>query len=244
MADTSTEKQSLVPKPLLKLVITAVDKEGNELDDGQHKPFNVMFNPDQYTLTYRNSPRKPKVLSPTPKDAEHGGQSTQDFKVKLLLDGTGAAEYDSRKTGRTENEAVQKRVAHFLKTCFEVNKEKHKPNRLHIEWGIIDFFGWLQSVQVHYTLFDQSGIPLRAELDCHFIGESIQNAVRPQDLNSPDMTHIRQVKAGDTLPLMAKAIYGSSRYYLLVAQANGLDDFRNLQPGTKLYFPPLNPTGT
>ena len=64
----------------------------------------------------------------------------------------------------------------------------------------------------------------------------------PLDLKSPDLTHIRTVQSGDTLPLLAKAMYGSSRYYLVVAEANGLDDFRNLKPGTKLFFPPLEKT--
>ncbi len=34
-------------------------------------------------------------------------------------------------------------------------------------------------------------------------------------------------------------IYGSSTYYLWVAQVNNLDDFRNLTPGQKIFFPPL-----
>lgn len=229
------------PNALQKMLITAVDQNGQERSD--HR-FEAMFNPSEYTLTYRNRSRNQRALTPTARNAEHGGQDTQTFQVKLYLDGTGAAEHSSRQTGGNMKATVQNRVATFLKTCYEVVTEQHQPNRLRLQWGIIDFHGWLQNVEVRYTLFDNSGIPLRAELDCHFIGESIQNAVRQQDLSSPDLTHIRQVKAGDTLPLMAKAIYGSSRYYLLVAQANGLDDFRNVQPGTKLYFPPLNPVRT
>lgn len=134
--------------------------------------------------------------------------------------------------------SVQQRVEQFLNTCYRVVEKLHRPNKLHIHWGIIDFFGWLQSVQIHYTLFDQKGIPLRAELECQFIGATDQGMVQ---LSSPDLTHVREVRAGDTLPLLAKEIYGSSRYYLLIADANGLDDFRNLQPGTVLHFPPLVP---
>jgi nucleoid-associated protein YgaU len=47
------------------------------------------------------------------------------------------------------------------------------------------------------------------------------------------------VKSGDTLPLLAKEIYGSSEYYLRVAEVNGIDDFRNLTPGQQIIFPPL-----
>jgi nucleoid-associated protein YgaU len=51
------------------------------------------------------------------------------------------------------------------------------------------------------------------------------------------------VKSGDTLPLLAKEIYGSSRYYLRLAQVNHIDDFRNLQPGQEIIFPPLAKQG-
>ncbi|HEU6454372.1 MAG TPA: peptidoglycan-binding protein, partial [Roseateles sp.] len=56
---------------------------------------------------------------------------------------------------------------------------------------------------------------------------------------SPDLTHKRVVKAGDRLPLLCNEIYGTPHLYLQVAAANGLDDFRNLAPGTQLFFPPL-----
>ena len=58
--------------------------------------------------------------------------------------------------------------------------------------------------------------------------------------NRPDLTHIRVVKEGDTLPSMANDIYGDFSYYLEVAKANNLQDFRNLIPGQKLYFPPFD----
>jgi nucleoid-associated protein YgaU len=60
-----------------------------------------------------------------------------------------------------------------------------------------------------------------------------------ENKSSPDLTHVRVVKAGDTLPLLTKAIYGSSRDYLRVAEHNGLDNFRDLTPGRRLVFPPL-----
>ena len=56
---------------------------------------------------------------------------------------------------------------------------------------------------------------------------------------SPDLTHFRIVKAGDTLPLMTYAIYGDSKYYLEVAKANNLINFRKLDAGQRIFFPPL-----
>jgi len=50
---------------------------------------------------------------------------------------------------------------------------------------------------------------------------------------------VRIVAPGDSLPLMCYRIYGDSRYYIQIAKFNRLNDFRNLQPGTRISFPPL-----
>jgi nucleoid-associated protein YgaU len=41
---------------------------------------------------------------------------------------------------------------------------------------------------------------------------------------------------------MCFRIYGDSKYYLDVAAANGLDDFRSLTPGAEIRFPPIDKT--
>ena len=64
-----------------------------------------------------------------------------------------------------------------------------------------------------------------------------------EDRQSADLTHIRRVGAGDTLPLMCYRIYGDPKYYLEVAAINGLGDFRSLVPGTEIRFPPIDKTG-
>ena len=83
-------------------------------------------------------------------------------------------------------------------------------------------------------------VVLRAELDTTFIQDQPTAArLRAEGKNSPDLTHVRIVQAHQTLPLLCQEIYGSPGYYLQVAAANGLDDFRNLRPGQQLVFPPL-----
>jgi nucleoid-associated protein YgaU len=63
-----------------------------------------------------------------------------------------------------------------------------------------------------------------------------------EDRKSPDLTHIRKVKLGDTLPQLCFVMYGDPRYYAQVAAVNGLDNFRQLTPGTNLAFPPIAKT--
>ncbi len=95
-------------------------------------------------------------------------------------------------------------------------------------------------MDITYKLFTSQGLPLRALVKTTFIG-SIEDDKRlaKENAQSPDLTHIRTIKEGDTLPLLCKEMYGDIKYYVEVANFNGLNDFRNLKTGDKIKFPPL-----
>ena len=132
-------------------------------------------------------------------------------------------------------------IAEFEKLCLRMNGDIHEPNFLVLRWGDLTFSGRLKSLDIKYTLFDESGDPLRAELGVSFVEDKSKKKIfREAGKNSPDLTHVRVVKSGDTLPLLCKEIYGSSSHYLRVAMDNGLDDFRNLTPGQEIRFAPLS----
>ena len=98
----------------------------------------------------------------------------------------------------------------------------------------------LKSASIAYKLFKPDGVPLRAVITATFTDNSDdQTRVALAQDKSPDLTHVRMVKAGDNLPAMCYSIYGDPRYYLEVARANRIDNFCKLAPGTKIFFPPL-----
>jgi nucleoid-associated protein YgaU len=126
----------------------------------------------------------------------------------------------------------------------DYNGDEHKPNYVMISWGSLLFKGSLVEMSVEFKLFRSDGTPLRAIAKAKFKG-FVEDDLRvaKENKNSPDLTHYRVVRAGETLPLMAYRIYGDSSYYLAVAKANGLSNFRNLQPGQEIYFPPIHKQG-
>ena len=102
------------------------------------------------------------------------------------------------------------------------------------------FKGRLESLTLNYTLFRPNGMPLRARANASFVGFTDELLLHSKiKKNSPDLTHVITVQAGDTLPLLCNRIYGRSDYYSQVAEVNGLTAFRDLRPGTQLVFPPL-----
>ena len=106
--------------------------------------------------------------------------------------------------------------------------------------GTIIFFGRLDAMSVRYTLFKPSGAPLRARVELSFVGTmSKKEGELVSNKSSPDLSHTVTVVEGDTLPLLCDRIYSDPSYYPDVARFNNLSDFRRLQPGQRLHFPPL-----
>jgi nucleoid-associated protein YgaU len=108
-------------------------------------------------------------------------------------------------------------------------------------WGTLVFPCVLESVDYRFTLFAEDGTPLRAVAKCTFC-EHVPEAEAEQekDAKSPDLTHLRDVRDGDTLPLLAYDVYADAQLYLEVARVNKLINFRRLRPATRLSFPPLD----
>jgi len=171
-----------------------------------------------------------------------------EISLKFYLDGTKASGVLKSHTG--DETTVADKIVEFYNAC-GYNTNRHRPRFVQILWGDFSlmrfhphvFCGCLKSVSVNYKLFNSNGTPLRAIINAAFV-ETIPPEKRDSAVkaSSPDLTHVRIVKEGDTLPGMAQKIYGDYSYYLEVAKANGLKNFRNLEPGTRIVFPPFEKT--
>lgn len=205
--------------------------------------FTVMFNPASLSVSHTNEYSKLQGTNTKGRKAQYIYSRPREHRLELILDGTGVTDFGVSPLLGQGSGSVASQVKQFLDLCFHMDGKIHEPRFLKIQWGegeLKDFDCRLQSVDIEYTLFDKNGAPLHAVLKTHFI-EDIDSAkgVRLAGKSSPDLSHTRIVKSGDTLPSLSKEIYGSAHYYLQLAQANNIDDFRNLTPGQELIFPPL-----
>lgn len=200
----------------------------------------VMFNPTTYKRSHSvaySERRKGMAMQGWPSRFAYSAPG--DLSLKLVFDGTGVNQFGAERLLKPPS--VKKDIKTFEKLCLRMNGDIHQPNFLVVRWGDFSFPGRLHKLDITYTLFDEAGDPLRAELDVSFVEDiASTTAALAAAKSSPDLTHVRIAKAGDTLPLMCQAIYGSSRHYLSVARHNALDDFRTLQPGQRIVFPPLD----
>lgn len=208
--------------------------------------FEAMFNPTTLNQSYGNT-YVPTQGANGKQEARFANVPPSTLTLQLLLDGTGVDQIGLL-TLFGSNKTVGDRIDDFLKLCYHINSDIHEPNFLKVTWGKFHrhlngdgFRGRLESVAINYTSFNRDGSPMRAQLD---IGITSDDALDRQasalNLSSPDLTHSRLVRKGDTLPLLTADVYGSPRHLIAVARFNDLDNFRSLDAGRELLFPPLD----
>ena len=196
--------------------------------------FSAYFNPESYNVA-----RSVEYCHSTPvgdidSEAKYLKVPPKTYGFELLLDGTGASGLKI---------PVPVMVELFNQTCYNYLGESHRPPYLLLIWGTMIAKCVLTSSSISYDLFNPLGIPLRAKITCSFKSFEVPLIKIAKKKNqSPDVTHLRIIKEGDTLPNLCQEIYGSQSYYLKVAKVNGLVNYRKLVPGAELFFPPLSNT--
>ncbi len=191
-------------------------------------------------------------LAPEPKFQEYGAEK---ISFELVFDGTGVVEANGSTTstslkdqlkniaGLTTRKVpkVETLITQLKDTVYNYDGTIHEPRVVQLKWGNFTFNGRLESLSLDYTLFDPSGVPLRAKAKVSFVRYvTEQESTLLAKQSSPDLTHDVVTKAGDTLPKLCYEIYSDASYYPEVAQINNLRTFRDLKPGTALRFPPLD----
>jgi nucleoid-associated protein YgaU len=227
---------------LEKLKITAF-KDALRKDAVPDMEFEAMFNPATYSETYALVLGKKQGVNASGAAVDYAYTKPSELTLDLVLDGTGVDEMGISLLGAPQT--VKDRVKKFRQVTHDYDGDLHEPYYLKVAWGthlVMDCR--LSKVDIKYTKFERNGDPLRAVLTVKLVSDiDPKRRSKLENKKSPDVTHARIVRSGDTLPLLTKDIYGSSSSYLDVARFNDLDDFRNLIPGRQLLFPPLAQLG-
>jgi len=193
-----------------------------------------MINPDQYTIDST-------IKYVFGKGFGKGGEEWKFKSVpaetitlgSIVLDGTGAIEGSTTQT-------VTARISNLKNIAMAYDGSAHQTPVLQISWGGLVKYARLKSIKAEYTLFKSDGEPLRAKLTLSFAEYKPATQIAAEGrTSSPDLTHLVEVKAGDTLPLLCQRIYRKPGYHVQVARINQLSSPRILVPGSILTFPPL-----
>lgn len=201
-------------------------------------PFSVWINPASYSYTRKicySDPQAQGAAGPSPKFSRVGEETVA---FELVFDATGVLPVP---IGQSYTNGVSDAIRQFMSLVATLKGTIHSPNYLILSWAQLQFQCVLASVKIDYTLFNPSGVPLRAKMAVQFNSFTSEAMLaKSTQKSSPDLTHIVTVITGDTLPDLCYRIYGDSGHYAKVARFNRLLSFRTLKPGTELLFPPLS----
>jgi len=255
MLDTLFDSGKL-EKMVIRAYKTVGPGEKPELSDDEDLKYMIQVNPESYSVNYQvNYDRRP-AHGNSGSEAKYAGTSSPTLQFDFLFDGTGvipapAGPLDNvpiagavadllTKNKEYDVSAELKKFAHVV---YDYSGDSHNPRTVQLAWGTLVFDGVLTSLQLEYKLFKPDGSPLRAVAKASFDG-TVTDTLREnkEKNNSPDLTHTRLVRAGDTLPLLTHSIYKNSSYYLEVARTNKLYNFRRLTEGSEIAFFPVDKT--
>ena len=221
-------------KQLLTISPCTVDAAGNISLDNSKAKFEVMLNPSGYSHGLTIKSNKKETLGQSGGESKFSAVSPETVSFDLVIDGTGVVNPDA---GSPD---VKTQIQQLRDVVYEYDGTEHAPNHVRLLWGSLILFGTLETMSMEYTLFKPSGEPLRATVKLSFTGSmSKEEESLRANRSSPNLDHVVEVRAGDTLPLMCYRVYKDSSYYPEVARVNNLVDFRILDPGARLHFPPL-----
>lgn len=200
--------------------------------------YEALINPETYTLEYKlKFSESGQGHGTSGKQLKYEYTEPAEMSFEFLFDNTGIIDGEPRPS-------IADDLKEFRELLVDYKGDSHEPRHFKMVWGDNSIFkGRVTELGITFKLFKSDGTPIRAIAKVKF-KSSIEEEKRAakESKTSPDLTHVRKVKLGETLPQLCYSIYGDPRYYAQVAEVNGLDNFRQLTPGQNLSFPPIAKT--
>ncbi|MEJ2596081.1 MAG: hypothetical protein P8100_13380 [bacterium] len=225
---------------LLKMLILSYATSSEGIMKGLPIPFPVMYNPEKFSKSVRTVYQPTTVPGDSSQEQSFQNIEGDEVRFQFLFDATGGSINSIQGEVAKALDGVDAQIELFLTLTQKRDPQEHQPPKLTLIWGTFIFNCRMTSATIDYTLFNSMGRPIRATINATFRGDEPRLLQAAFDkLFSSDLTHVRVVKAGESLPLIAKEVYGDTSLYMEIARINGLKNFRDVQAGTELILPPI-----
>lgn len=206
------------------------------VDTGER--FEVLFNPAEYSLNKDNVFAEAAVPGRGSPLVQFVCGNARTLDMELMFDTweTHAGAGGGASPAGTDVRRLTEQVIALM----SINPETHAPPAVLFAWGSLTFVGVLVRASERFTMFLESGIPVRAQVQVSF-HERVpgDDEARQVKRKTADFTHRHVVGQGQTLSSIAAALYGDPAKWRPIAMASDLDDPRRLAPGLVLDVPRL-----
>jgi nucleoid-associated protein YgaU len=225
-------------KPQLeKAIITVLDGAD------KNKVIPVLFNPTEYSFDRTNAYKALPVPGLGSPILQFINGECDQLSMELFLDDYTDPEGPTS-SRKKEKDPVGTRLKDISK-LLEIDRDLHAPPPVRFNWGPMEFTGIMEKLGRKVTKFHPDGTPARATLSVAFKEyRTLRQQLESPRRESADKTKRRVVVGRDSLWAMAAREYDDAREWPRIAEANDLDDPRQIQPGDWLKLPPMeHPNG-
>ncbi len=205
-----------------------------EVETGERIP--CLFNPSTLALSRSNSwntAARPGRAVPT---LAFAGSGNGELRLELFFDTTDTGQAVTSYTGKlVKLMDVDTRIKGSDEASGNV-----RPPTVTFHWGDLHSFrSVVADLQVAFTYFSSSGVPLRARAQILLRQYEPSHAFGPQNPTSgtPRPHRVHRVSPGETLDRIASLHYGDPTAWRDIAAANGIEDPMALRAGSLLAIP-------
>jgi nucleoid-associated protein YgaU len=226
-------------KPKLeKATITVLDGAD------KNKVIPVLFNPTEYSFDKSNSYKATPIPGLDSPILQFVNGECDQLSMELFLDDLTDPEGPTS-VRQKEKDPVGKRLRDLSK-LLEIDRDLHAPSPVRFNWGPLEFPAVIEKLGRKVTKFHPDGTPARVALSVSFKEyRTLRQQLEDPRRESADKTKRRVVVGGDALWAIAAREYDDADEWVRIAEANDLDDPRDIAPGDWLELPPIeNPNGT
>lgn len=200
----------------------------------------VLFNPSEYQLTDGSSYSEKKVPGLDGPILQYISGDATELSLNLFLDtyvpkSTSLISFGPPKES-TDVSALTKQIA----DATSIDGSMHRPPKVTFKWGSLNFEGVVTKMNHTYTMFTESGMPVRAKVSLTFKSLiSPTDTKRKSPFESPDRTKYRTLRQGMGLWDVANMEYGDPDLWKVIARENGILNPLDVRPGQIVKLPAL-----
>lgn len=203
----------------------------------------VLFNPSEYQLTDGANYSEKKVPGLDGPIIQYVSGEATELSLSLFLDtyvpkkpkslfSFGGGNSDSS----TDVSDITKKIA----DATSIDGSLHRPPKVTFKWGSLKFEGVVTKFNHTYTMFTESGMPVRAKVSLTFKSLiSPDDTRRKSPFESPDRTKYRTIRQGVGLWDIANMEYGDPDMWKVIARANGIMNPLDVKPGQEVKLPAI-----
>jgi nucleoid-associated protein YgaU len=209
---------------LVKASIQPLKPDGSNIGDA----IEVLFNPSEYSIDTSNQFQRTALPGTATPITQFVSGNTQTLTMDLFFD-----TYEPNTDVREQTKKVM--------SLMDIKSELHAPPICRFSWGSLTFKGTIEQITQNFTLFLETGIPVRATLSVTFQEyKTLSEQAKEVKKESSDRTKRLNVKQGENLHLIANREYENPSLWRPIAIANKISNPRILYVGQEVVVPRLD----